>query len=207
MKLRTLAISVLGATFLPFSIAAAAQITYAFTGTATGTIAGKSFSNVSFSVTAVADTADVPAPTAGVISFTPTSVTINNSASSQPVTVPSGYIFDNQNLNSVGFGEGQDDITFSDPSFATYNLKTSTGPFFEASDPSISDWVNMPTSKGDLTVTSLTNLSFSATLSSSTTTPTAVPAPSAAGLSLAGLSILCAIAAYRRSAAARTRQA
>jgi hypothetical protein len=157
-------------------------------------------------VTAVADPASVPAPTAGVISFTPTLISIDNSASPQAVTVPSGgYIFDNQNLSSLGFGEGQDDITFNDPSFATYNLKTSTGPFFEASDPSISDWVNMPTSKGDLTVTSLTNLSFTATLSSSGTgTPTVVPAPTAAGLSLAGLT-LCAIAAYRRSTTQRVR--
>ena len=203
MKFTTLAISVLGAALLPLSIAAAGPITYVFSGTATGSISGKSFSGVSFTVTAVADTANVPAPTAGDITFTPTTITINDSAS-QSVTVPNGYVFDNQNFQKVGFGLGQDDIQFHDPSFATYNMKTSTGPFFEASDPSIADWTNMPTSKGNLTVTSLTNLSFTATLGPSA--PSAVPLPSAAGMSLAGL-ILCAIAAYRRSVAARVRQA
>jgi hypothetical protein len=205
MKLTILAVSMLGAALLPLSIAAAAPITYVFSGTASGSISGKSFSDVSFTVTAVADTVNVPAPTAGDITFTPTTVTINNSASSQPVSVADAYVFDNQSLQKVGFGLGQDDIQFDDPSFATYNMKTSTGPFFEASDPSIADWVDMPTSKGDLTVTSLTNLTFTATLSGSSA-PSAVPLPSAAGLSLAGLT-LCAIAAYRRSVAARIRQA
>jgi hypothetical protein len=119
------------------------------------------------------------------------------------VTIANAYVFDNQNFQKVGFGVGQDDIQFHDPSFATYNMKTSTGPFFEASDPSVTDWTNMPTSKGDLTVTSLTNLTFTATLGSSG--PSAVPLPSAAGMSLAGLT-LCAIAAYRRSVAARVCQ-
>jgi hypothetical protein len=79
-------------------------------------------------------------------------------------------------------------------------MKTSTGPFFEASDPAVSDWVNMSTSKGSLTVTSLTDLTFTATLASSSsggTSSPSVPLPSAAGLSLVGLG-LGAIIAYRR---------
>ncbi len=201
MKFTAFAISMLGAAFLPFSIASAAQMTYVFSGTASGSVSGKPFSDVSFTVTAVADTASVPAPTAGLISITPGTLTITNSAAAQSVTVANTFLFDNQNLQEIGFGEGSDDIVFNDPSFATYNLKTSTGPFFEASDPSIANWVDMPTSKGDLTVTSLTDLTFTATLASSAPT-SAVPLPSAAGMSLVGLT-LCAIAASRKSVVAR----
>jgi hypothetical protein len=199
VKVTAFFLSVIGAAFLPVSLAPAVQITYVFAGTATGSLAGKSFSDVSFTVTAVADTASVPAPAAGIISFTPASVSITDSASS-PLAIPNSYVFDNQNFQGVGFGVGSDDIQFHDPSFATYDMKTSTGPFFEASDPSVADWVNMSTSKGSLTVTSLTDLTFAATLASSSsggTSSSSVPLPSAAGLSLVGLG-LGAIIAYRR---------
>jgi hypothetical protein len=203
MKFAAFAISMLGAALLPLSVAGAAQISYVFSGTATGTISGNSFSDVTFSVTAVVDTASVPAPTAGLITVTPGTVTVNNSASAQSVTVANTFLFDNQNLQEVGFGEGSDDIVFNDPSFGTYNLKTSTGPFFEASDPSIANWVNMPTSRGNLTVTSLTDLTFTATLASSPSNPSsAVPLPSAAEMSLVGLGV-CVIMVCRRSVAAR----
>ncbi len=199
MKVKAFFLSVIGAAFLPASLAPAVQITYAFAGTATGSISGKSFSDVSFTVTAVADTASVPAPAAGDISFTPASVTITDSAATS-LAIPGSYVFDDQSNQKVGFGVGQDDIQFNDPSFATYDMKTSTGPFFEASDPSVADWVNMSTSKGSLTVTSLTDLTFTATLASSSsggTSSSAVPLPSAAGMSLVGLG-LAAIIAYRR---------
>jgi len=207
MKFTAFAISMLGAALMPLSVAGAAQISYVFTGTATGSISGKSFSDVSFTVTAVANPANIPAPTAGEIMFTPSTVTITDSAA-HSLAIANSYLFDDQSSAKIGFGVGNDDIQFVDSSFATYNMKTSTGPFTEASDPSIADWVNMPTSEGSLTVTDLTNLSFTATLSPSSggSGPTAVPLPSAAGMSLAGLS-LCAIAAYRRSVAARARQA
>jgi hypothetical protein len=202
MKFAAFAISMLGAAFLPFSIASAAQMTFVITGTASGTISSNSFSDVTYTVTATADTSDIPAPTAGLITFTPATLTITNSASSQSVTVANTYLYDNQNTDVVGFGVAEDDVQFSDPSFASYNMKTSTGPFFESSDPSIADWVDMPTSRGDLTVTSMTDLTFTATLASGGTSSAAVPLPSAAGMSLVGLA-LCAIAACRKSAAAR----
>jgi hypothetical protein len=208
MKFATFALSMLGAALLPVSMAAAAQITYVFNGTASGTVSGKSFSDVSFSVTAVADTAGIPAPTAGLITITPGTLTVSNSASPQSVTVANTFIFDNQNLQELGFGEGSDDIVFTDPSFATYTLKTSAGPLSEASDPSIANWVDMPTSRGDLTVTSLTDLTFTATLAASggTGPSAAVTLPSAAGMSLVGLA-LCAIAACRKAVVARVCQA
>ena len=140
-----------------------------------------------------------PGAAAGDISFTPASVTITDSAATS-LAIPGSYVFDDQSNQKVGFGVGQDDIQFNDPSFATYDMKTSTGPFFEASDPSVADWVNMSTSKGSLTVTSLTDLTFTATLASSSsggTSSSAVPLPSAAGMSLVGLG-LAAIIAYRR---------
>ena len=100
----------------------------------------------------------------------------------------------------VYFGVGPSDIQVFDSSFATYNFKTAIGPIFEATDPSTADWTNMSTPLGNLTVNSYTNLTFTATLGGSGN-PSAVPAPSAAGLSLVGLA-LCLIAAYRRRVSA-----
>ncbi|MGD0464619.1 MAG: hypothetical protein ABSB74_19210 [Tepidisphaeraceae bacterium] len=199
MKFTSVFLTVAGVALLQTSIAAAVAITYVFDGTASGTLGAKAFSDASMSVTAVTDTTDVPAPTGAdnIIDVYPSLVTINIGGLGS-TTISNGYLFDNQALESGGFGArpGSDTIQIPDPSFGPWNMKTAFGPVFAASDRSIADWTGMSTSKGDLAVNSYTNLTFTATLGGSGNSP-AVPAPSAAGLSLAGLS-LCLIAAYRR---------
>jgi len=196
LKFTTVVFIVASVVFLQMSIAAAGPITYLFDGTASGTLGGQTFSDASLRVTAVADTANVPAPVGAesTISFNPASVAIDISAVGT-MAVSNAYVFDAQALTGVGFGVVSDDIQIHDPSFATYNMKSAIGPIFEAADPSTADWTNMPTSIGDLTVTSFTNVTFTATLGGSN--PSGVPAPSAAGLSLVGLAVSL-IVAYRR---------
>jgi hypothetical protein len=204
MSLRILAL-ILGVSALcQFSIAGAEQITFVFDGTASGVLGAQNFSNADLSVTAVEDTAEVPGPTApfGIISFTPDLVTIDISTVGT-TTVPNAYVFDTQSSGAAGFGvtSGSDSIQIYDPSLATYDMKSPIGPIFEAADPSVSDWTDMPTSMGDLTVNSYTNLTFTATLGGGGN-GNVVPAPSAGWLSLIGLPIVV-IAARRGLSAGR----
>jgi hypothetical protein len=213
MKFTTFAISMLGAAFVPLSIAAAEPIAFAFSGTATGSIGGKSFSDISLTLTAVADTASIPGPDAeGIIVVTPTKTVVTDSASLF-ATVADGTIGENQEAPNFGFSQGGsfEAIVFTgEPFFETYNLLTSAGPIVEAENPADGFWTNMPTSQGALTVNTFSNVTFTATLGSSGPSgpsgPPGVPLPSAAGFSLAGLAA-CAIAAYRRSVPARLRRA
>jgi hypothetical protein len=215
MKFTTFVISMLGAAFLPFSIAAAEPIAYAFSGTATGTLAGVPFSNLSLTVTAVSDTADVPAPDAEGIIIVPATKTIVTDSASLFATVADGQVFENQEVPDLGFDQTSSQfslISFTGETFfTTYNLLSSAGPISESENPEDGFWTNMPTSAGALTVNTFSNVTFTATLGSTgpsgpTSGPPAVPLPSTAGLSLAGLAI-CAIAAYRRSVPVRRNQA
>jgi hypothetical protein len=196
MKLRVLGL-ILGVSALcQFSIAGAEQIKYVFNGTGSGTLGAQNFSDASLSVTASVDTADVPAPTEAdnIIDVSPSLVTINIGGLGS-TTISNGYVFDNQAEEVGGFGatSGSDTIQIPDPSFGTWNMKTAFGPVFAASDRSIADWTDMSTSQGDLAVTSFTDFTFTATLGGGSN---AAPLPSAAWLSLIGLSFV-AIAVRR----------
>jgi len=66
----------------------------------------------------------------------------------RPLAIPNSYVFDNQKLPGGGLWSGIRRHPVPRPSVCHYDMKTSTGPFFEASDPSVADWVNMSTVKG-----------------------------------------------------------
>jgi hypothetical protein len=200
MKITSIFLTVAGAAFLQISIAAAGPIKFVFDGTASGTLGAQTFSNADLSVTAVGDTAVIPAPDSGGVIRFDTPVTIDVAGVGSTTIATGGQVGCFPSQDFVYFGVGPADIQVFDNSFATFNFKTAIGPIFEATDPSTVDWTNMSTPLGALTVNSYTNLTFTATLGGSGN-PSAVPAPSAAGLSLVGLA-LCLIAAYRRRVSA-----
>jgi hypothetical protein len=159
--------------------ASATPITYTFSGTASGTLDATSFTNALLTVTATGDTSAVFANcfgNPGIFCFNPSPATIRIAGiGSMTVTGPT-YIFDNNNSGVAGFGDLTlvnccDVIQISDPSFLSYNLRSSIGPIVNASDPSVGDWVAEATSMGSLTVRNYVNYSFTAT------TGTAVPEP------------------------------
>jgi hypothetical protein len=197
MKLSVLALVLGVSAFVQFSVSGAETITYVFDGTASGTLGSHSYTNADLTVTAVENTTDVPAPIGAdnIIDVDPSLVTIKISGLA-PTTISNGYIFDNQALQSGGFGatSGSDTIQIPDPSFGSWNMKTAFGPVFAASDRSIADWTDMPTSQGALAVNSYTNFTFTATLGSGSVGGNMVPLPSAEWLSLIGLAFVAIVA-------------
>jgi uncharacterized protein (TIGR03437 family) len=157
---------------------------FTFSGTATGTIGGTSFTNAALTVTGSGDVSTVSCANGNCtlnLPFGVTSFTIGG-VGSGTFTFTS-YFFVNHTGGMVGFGVGGDLIQISDNAigktvFTTYDLQSTIGPLGpEAEDPSESDWVGMPTTLGSFTVTSFTNVTFQATVG-----PTLRQAASARGL-------------------------
>jgi hypothetical protein len=159
--------------------ASATPITYVFTGIASGTLFNGEvptpFSNVSLTVTAIGNTDNVTFDGEGTYRNSTLSTTITIAGIGTVTVMPGGsfhdYVFDNQtpfpNDGRVGYGvEGItnccDIIQLLNTAYLTYDLKSPIGAFEPSSDLSTSDWVNVPTSMGPLTVTSYT-AAFSAT--------------------------------------------
>ena len=202
MKVGAILLCVASALLLPVSIGWAASITYVFSGTAAGTLGTQSFSSVNLSATATTDTSAVP-PNGEEINFPPMPFTIDiGGIGTTNLSTGLLSLFHNASSQFVAFGFQNGSslinvIEIHSTAFTTYDLTTSIGPITEAgTDPFISNWQNMPTSGGSLTVTSWDDVSFTATVAGA---PITVPAPSAAWLSLAGLPLV-AVAVRRRIA-------
>ncbi len=169
MKLRALGMIVWASVLCRFSIAGAAQITYVFDGTASGSLGAQNFSNVDLSATAVTDTADVPA-NGEEINFPAMPFTIDIGGVG-PTTVSTGLLgeFHNTLFDFVDFGWQSSTsliavVEINNPAFLTYGMTKSIGPITETgTDPFIGNWDDMATSAGDLTVTSWNDVSFTAT--------------------------------------------
>ena len=201
MNLRMLGL-ILGASLLcQFSAVRAEQIKYVFDGTASGTLGSQSFSSVDLSATTVTDTA-LAAEANGTFGNPTIPFTIDIGGVG-PTTLPNGVLGDQADFVYFGWLTPETSavvIEIDNPAFLHHDITTSIGPITDTvPDPFVSNWTNVPTSAGNLTVTSWDNVSFTATLGSGTGGSTAVPLPSAAWLSLIGLP-LAAIAARRRSA-------
>jgi uncharacterized protein (TIGR03437 family) len=142
---------------------------FTFSGTATGTIGGTSFTNATLTVTGSGDVSTVSCTGGTCMLNLPvgaTSFTIGG-VGSGTFTFTS-YFFDAQASGVAGFGVGGDLIQIHDDAigktvFTTYDLQSTIGPLGpQAEDPSESDWVGMPTTLGGFTVTSFTNVTFQA---------------------------------------------
>lgn len=149
--------------------------TYTFTGDASGTIDGVSFSDATLTVTATGDVSNV--------TFTSPTYFLKIPAGSSSFTISgigSGtftdetYVFDNTG-GLAGFGDNGAtlccdiiqtyDSAIGSTAFLSYNLQSSIGPLGpEASDPSTADWVGLNTSLGSFTVSSYDGVVFQATV-------------------------------------------
>ena len=163
------------------SIACAVPITYTFTGTASGTIGGTSFSNATLTITVTLDTSNVINISSGnfrnlyaanTATFSISGVgsgTFNNSGSvsaSQVVFGGTLALFDD------GDGPLIDiiDSLVGSTALTSYSLTTPIGPL----GPQASNLVGpftVPTSRGSLTVPIETNVTFQAAVVASAVTP------------------------------------
>ena len=148
--------------------------TYIFTGTASGTAGSASFTGVTLTISATGDIGLIGPCTGGSPQCFLLDIS-NGSAAISIGGVGSGtfsaqtYVFDNQTAfaGAVGFGLVSDDIQIHDTDlgstiFSTYDLATSLGPICCVTDPSTPDWVNLPTTLGNTTISSYTDVSFQA---------------------------------------------
>ena len=165
--------------------AAAAPVTYRFTGDIAGTLGGTSVSGL-LTLTVTGNTDDITHPSpAYMLDSVGTSIFDLAGVGNFTVTNPA-YVFSRPDVGVVGFGvQGLTDccdiIQISDPAFLGYDLKTSIGPLGGASNPSLGDWVGVPTTAGAFTLRSMSNTTFEAILGNQ------VPEPSLpALLALAG---------------------
>ena len=195
MKIRMLEL-ILGVSALcQVSLVRAAQITYVFDGTASGTLGSQTFSNVDLS--AIAVTTTTLAAEANGSFGTPTipfTIAIGGIGST---TLPNGALGIQGGFAYFGYLTTEVSavvIEIDNPAFVGQSITTPIGPITETgADRFVGNWTDVPTSGGNLTVTSWDNVSFTSTLSGGSN---AVPLPSAAWLSLIGLPFV-AIAARR----------
>jgi hypothetical protein len=146
--------------------ATAAPATYRFTGDIVGTLAGVPVSGL-LTLDVTGDTNDITQPASahilnslGTSTFTLASVgsfTVSNEA----------YVFSRPDTGFVGFGVRDlvsccDIIQIANPVFSGYDLRTALGPVGGPDNPSLADWVNVPTSAGAFTVTRMTSNTFQA---------------------------------------------
>lgn len=186
MKLQMLGL-ILGVSALcQVSVVGAEQIKYVFDGTGSGTLGAQTFSNVDLSATTVTDTA-LAAEANGDFGNPTIPFTIDIGGVGL-TTLPNGVL--SAEADFVYFGYLTPEVSagfieIDNPAFLHYDITTSIGPITDTvANPGIGNWTNVPTSAGDLTVTSWDNVSFTATLGGGAS---AVPLPNAAWLSLIGL--------------------
>jgi len=172
----------------------AAAVTYTFTATGSGTIGTTGFTNALVTITAIGDTstvAEAPQPTFPPNVFFNAPPQFNVSISGVGTATFTGtnsffgghgYVFDNENSSFAGFGVESDHGDISNSAFATYDLRSSIGPLSGVS----MSFSNEATSLGSLSLTTVTDGTFTAVVSSA-------PEPATAGMAALALAVAALI--------------
>ena len=160
--------------------AQSASIVYTFSGTGSGTVNSTTFVDVPFTIQVFADTSNIVGPSGSFYEVPDDSSTI---------TIPGiGTATFTGNLRvfalstAVGFGRvaGGDLLDMDHPTgFQGITLGTDWGPVFDASPFAFNQFVNEPSSLGNVTLSSASDVTFTAGAG-------AVPEPSTALLGLGG---------------------
>ena len=168
--------------------------TYVFNGTANGSVGGQTFTDMTLSVTGPADTKNIV--NGGPFKFN--EIDFNPGAAILSIGGVGSGTFSNLVFVVDNYGNGvlllgglfglatSDIINLTDADlgsnvFSTYFLNTSIGPIGPAPDEAVAAWRNIPTSLGNVTVTSYTDVTFQATV---------VPEPSSNALLIGGLLLI-----------------
>ena len=160
--------------------ARAAPASYIFVGDIVGTLDGAAVSGL-LTLTVAGDTDDVF--TSGQAQFLSDSIVSTfdlAGVGSFTVSNPA-YVFARPDLGFVGFGvQGLvsccDIIQILSPVLVGYDLNDATGPVAGAPNPSLADWVGVPTSAGLFTVTSMVDNTFQAVIGTAAVPEPAMPA-------------------------------
>jgi len=185
MKKLTSALIVVAA--LTLSIAAhASPITLTFAATdANLTLGNTAYDGVSFSVSMSADTINIDTSKYGPSTPVYDSLLATMSISGGPSVTFPVYVFSNQEVQAVGFGDTvhYDLFDVNDPGvgLSAYGLTTAFGPISSSDVSALNQWSNLATSGGTMTVSSVALGTFEATMGSS------VPEPGTLGLLGVGL--------------------
>lgn len=165
-------------------------VTYTFTGVAIGSVGAQTFLDATVTVTAKSDTNNVEAGFTqfNEIDFMAGAATVGISGIGSGTFDDLVYIVDNYGSDVLLLGglfpSGNADIielTDADlgrPVFSNYFLTTSLGPIGPAPDEAVASWQNIPTTLGDVSLTTYGAISFQATVA---------PEPSGQCLFLIGL--------------------
>ena len=187
-------------TFLALGGARATPATYIFVGDIVGTLDGTDVRG-ELTLTVTGDTDDIFISSPAQLLSSSIVSTFDLAGFGSFTVSNDSYVFARPDVGFVGFGvQGLasccDIIQILDPAFIGYDLNDAIGPVLGAPNPSLADWVGVPTSAGLFTVTSMTNNTFQAVIGG-----TPVPEPGLPGLLL--LAAAGAWVASRRRLGAR----
>lgn len=171
----------------------AVPITYIYSGTGSGSLAGTDFFSTGFVITAQADTDNIAPWGNATVQNTHASATITLSGfGTFSFTAPTHtWIADNCCMG-IGADLSSNYLTLFSPAIASvgYALATDIGPIFDAFATTQGQFTGIETSGGELSITQLNGASFQAITS-------AVPEASASVLMALGLAAI-GLAARRR---------